>query len=204
MFTCVAAATAVRYSPYPQRRSQVNLSRSFAAPLPPPPKQTTIPPLKLVWLSSHRYTLPKFKAKADASWKALLACLSVPATKQLSPLDVEALFWRSSADRPVIVEYASDMPGSRFAPCAARPTQLPAANVGETAWNMRGVARSPASLPRFVREEVRVCPRQCISRGRGILRAPETAQSPSRKKFSRFAVEAARGYIRVPHLWIAT
>jgi hypothetical protein len=107
-----------------------------------------------VWLSSHRYTLPKFEAKAGASRKALLARLSVPATKQLSPLDVEALFWRSSADRPVVVEYASDMPGSGFAPCAARPTQLPAANVGETAWNMRGVARSPASLLRFLREEV--------------------------------------------------
>jgi hypothetical protein len=107
-----------------------------------------------VWLSSHRYTLPKFEAKAGASRKALLARLNVPASRQLSPLDVEALFWRSSADRPVVVEYASDMPGSGFAPCDARSTQLPAANVGESAWNMRGVARGPASLLRFVREEV--------------------------------------------------
>ncbi|AQK98874.1 Lysine-specific demethylase REF6 [Zea mays] len=154
--------------PPPKRTTLGNLSRSFAALHPDDPTPTfptrhqqlgicprrPRPALKPVWLSPHRYTLPKFEAKAGASRKALLARLNVPASKQLSPLDVEALFWRSSADRPVVVEYASDMPGSGFAPCAARLTQLPPANVGETAWNMRRVARSPASLLRFVREEV--------------------------------------------------
>jgi hypothetical protein len=154
--------------PPPKRTTLGNLSRSFAALHPDDPTPTfptrhqqlglcprrPRPALKHVWLSSHRYTLPKFEAKAGASRKALLARLNVPASRQLSPLDVEALFWRSSADRPVVVEYASDMPGSGFAPCDARSTQLPAANVGESAWNMRGVARGPASLLRFVREEV--------------------------------------------------
>lgn len=99
---------------------------------------------------------PKFEAKVGASRKALLARLNVPASKQLSSLDVEALFWRSSADYPVVVEYASDMPGSGFAPCAARLTHLPPTNVGETTWNMRGVARSLASLLRFVNARARV------------------------------------------------
>ncbi|KAJ1286714.1 hypothetical protein BS78_03G373100 [Paspalum vaginatum] len=154
--------------PPPKRTTLANLSRSFAALHPDDPTPTfptrhqqlglcprrPRPALMPVWLSSQCYTLPKFEARAGASRKALLARLNVPPSKQLSPLDVEALFWRSSADHPVAVEYASDMPGSGYAPCAARPTQLPAANVGETAWNMRGVARSPASLLRFMREEV--------------------------------------------------
>ncbi|CAO1942711.1 unnamed protein product [Urochloa humidicola] len=154
--------------PPPKRTTLGNLSRSFAALHPGDPSPTfptrhqelglcprrPRPALKPVWHSSRSYTLPQFEAEAGASRKALLARLNVPASKQLSPLDVEALFWRSAADRPVAVEYASDMPGSGFAPCAARPTQLPAANVGETAWNMRGVARSPTSLLRFLRDEV--------------------------------------------------
>ncbi|CAL4946041.1 unnamed protein product [Urochloa decumbens] len=154
--------------PPPKRTTLGNLSRSFAALHPGDPSPTfptrhqelglcprrPRPALKPVWHSSHRYTLPQFEAEAGTSRKALLARLNVPVNKQLSPLDVEALFWRSAADRPVAVEYASDMPGSGFAPCGARPTHLPAANVGETAWNMRGVARSPASLLRFLREEV--------------------------------------------------
>ncbi|TKW18356.1 hypothetical protein SEVIR_5G426200v4 [Setaria viridis] len=154
--------------PPPKRTTLGNLSRSFAALHPGDPSPTfptrhqelglcprrPRPALKPVWHSPRRYTLPQFEAEAGASRKALLARLDVPPSRHLSPLDVEALFWRSSADRPVAVEYASDMPGSGFAPCDARPTQLPAANVGETAWNMRGVARSPASLLRFLREEV--------------------------------------------------
>ncbi|KAG2593686.1 hypothetical protein PVAP13_5NG012569 [Panicum virgatum] len=154
--------------PPPKRTTLGNLSRSFAALHPGDPSPTfptrhqelglcprrPRPALKPVWHSSRRYTLPQFEAAAGVSRKALLARLGVAASRQLSPLDVEALFWRSTADRPVTVEYASDMPGSGFAPCDARPTQLPAAHVGETAWNMRGVARSPASLLRFLREEV--------------------------------------------------
>ncbi|XP_062207813.1 lysine-specific demethylase JMJ705-like [Phragmites australis] len=153
------------HPPPPKRTTLANLSRSFAA-LHPDDASPTFPTrhqqlglcprrprpaLKPVWLSTHRYTLPQFEAKAAASRKALLARLNVPASKQLSPLDVEALFWRSAADRPVAVEYASDMPGSGFAPCLAAAAQ---GNVGETAWNMRGVARSPGSLLRFMREEV--------------------------------------------------
>ncbi|OEL31047.1 Lysine-specific demethylase JMJ705 [Dichanthelium oligosanthes] len=154
--------------PPPKRTTLGNLSRSFAALHPGDPSPTfptrhqelglcprrPRPALKPVWHSSRRYTLPQFEAEAGASRKTLLARLSVPASRHLSPLDVEALFWRFSADRPVAVEYASDMPGSGFPPCDGRPTQLPAANVGETAWNMRGVARIPASLLRFLREEV--------------------------------------------------
>nr|CAB3475164.1 unnamed protein product [Digitaria exilis] len=155
--------------PPPKRTTLGNLSRSFAA-LHPEDLSPTFPTrhqqlglcprrprpaLKPVWHSSRRYTLPQFEAEAGAARKMLLARHGVPASRQLSTLDVEALFWRACADQPVVVEYASDMPGSGFAvPSGARPAQLPAANVGETAWNMRGVARSHASLLRFMPEDV--------------------------------------------------
>ncbi|KAF7039230.1 hypothetical protein CFC21_049273 [Triticum aestivum] len=119
------------------------------------------PALQTVWLSARRYTLPQFESRAAAARGPLLARLGVPASRhlqgdRLSPLDHEALFWRAaSADRPVTVDYASDMPGSGFPPCAARPVQsAQPAHVGETAWNMRAAARGPGSLLRFMRDEV--------------------------------------------------
>ncbi|KAL6616571.1 hypothetical protein ACP70R_038841 [Stipagrostis hirtigluma subsp. patula] len=156
------------HPPPPKRDTLANLTRSFAA-LHPGDASPTFPTrhqqlglcprrprpaLKPVWLSSHRYTLPQFEAKAAASRKALLSHLGVPASKHLSPLDLEALFWRAAADRPIAVEYASDMPGSGFAPCASAAAVAQATNVGDTAWNMRGVARSPGSLLQFMSEEV--------------------------------------------------
>ncbi|KAF7032181.1 hypothetical protein CFC21_043390 [Triticum aestivum] len=118
------------------------------------------PALQTVWLSARRYTLPQFESRAAAARAPLLARLGVPAAKhqgdRLPPLDHEALFWRAaSADRPITVDYASDMPGSGFPPCAARSAQgQQPAHVGETAWNMRTAARSPGSLLRFMRDEV--------------------------------------------------
>ncbi|KAG8078804.1 hypothetical protein GUJ93_ZPchr0007g5437 [Zizania palustris] len=154
------------YALQPKKITLSNLSRSFAAlhPDDPSPSFPTRhqqlglcprhprPALKPVWRSSHHYTLPQFESKAAASRKSLLARLNVPASKHLSPLDLEALFWRALADRPIAVEYASDMSGSGFSPCATQ--QPPAMHVGETAWNMRGVARSRGSLLQFMREDV--------------------------------------------------
>ncbi|GJM92142.1 hypothetical protein PR202_ga08576 [Eleusine coracana subsp. coracana] len=158
------------HPPPPKRTTLANLTRSFAALHPDDPSPTfpsrhqqlglcprrPRPAIKPVWQSSHRYTLPQFEAKAGATRKVLLSHLNVPASRQLSLLDVEALFWCAMADRPVTVEYASDMAGSGFGPCAARPRAPAAAHgsVGDTAWNMRGVARSPGSLLRFLREDV--------------------------------------------------
>ncbi|KAL6840363.1 hypothetical protein ACP4OV_030173 [Aristida adscensionis] len=154
--------------PPPKRATLAGLTRSFAALHPGDPSPTfptrhqqlglcprrPRPALKPVWRSHKRYTLPQFEARAAASRRALLAGLAVPASRQLSPLDHEALFWRAAADRPVSVEYASDMPGSGFGPPVPLPRHQPAADVGETPWNMRGVARSPGSLLQFMREEV--------------------------------------------------
>ncbi|KAL5227805.1 hypothetical protein ABZP36_016070 [Zizania latifolia] len=159
------------YAPPPKKATLSNLSRSFAALHPDdstpsfPSRHQQLglcprrsrPALKPVWRSSHHYTLPQFESKAAASRKSLLARLNVPASKHLSPLDLEALFWRASADRPIAVEYASDMSGSGFSPCATatqQPPASPAMHVGETAWNMRGVARSRGSLLQFMREDV--------------------------------------------------
>ena len=41
-------------------------------------------------------------------------------------------------------------------------------------------------------------------RGRGMSRTRETPQATQRKKFVRFAILAARVYIRVRHPWIAS
>ncbi|KAG0478364.1 hypothetical protein HPP92_013083 [Vanilla planifolia] len=76
----------------------------------------------------------------------------------LSPLELETLFWKACADKPFSIEYANDMPGSAFAPLAGamgkRWRDEEASNVGETAWNMRGVSRAKGSLLRFMKEEI--------------------------------------------------
>ncbi|KAF0916403.1 hypothetical protein E2562_007504 [Oryza meyeriana var. granulata] len=159
------------FPPPPKKATLSNLSRSFAALHPDDPSPSfpsrhqqlglcprrPRPAVKPVWRSSHRYTLPQFESKANAARKSLLARLNVPASKQLSPVDYEVLFWRTSADRPIVVEYASDISGSGFSPCVTQqqpPPARAAVHVGETAWNMRGVARSPGSLLQFMPEDV--------------------------------------------------
>ncbi|XP_020599580.1 lysine-specific demethylase JMJ705-like [Phalaenopsis equestris] len=77
----------------------------------------------------------------------------------LSALEVETLYWKACADKPFSVEYANDIPGSGFPPIGS-PTgkrwreEEAASNVGETAWNMRGVSRAKGSLLRFMKEEI--------------------------------------------------
>ena len=160
----------------PRKTTLANLARSFAALRPSssssdganpsfPVRHQYVglcprrprPAIQPVWLSARRYTLPQFESRAAAARRPLLARLGVPASKHhngLSPLDHEALFWRAAAaDRPVTVDYASDMPGSGFS-AAARAAQPHPAHVGDTAWNMRAAARSPGSLLRFVRDDV--------------------------------------------------
>ncbi|KAG0465605.1 hypothetical protein HPP92_019769 [Vanilla planifolia] len=71
------------------------------------------------------------------------------------PLALESLFWKAAADKPFSVEYANDIPGSGFIPLREEDAVTESAeNVGETAWNMRGVARGKGSLLRFMREEI--------------------------------------------------
>lgn len=78
--------------------------------------------------------------------------------KSLSPLEVETLYWKANGDRPFSVEYANDMPGSAFPPMREKKTgevvSGGATNVGDTAWNMRGVARANGSLLRFMKEDI--------------------------------------------------
>ncbi|CAM0884225.1 unnamed protein product [Alopecurus aequalis] len=161
----------------PRKTTLANLSRSFAALRGPSSDTPTFPArhqyvgglcprrarpaIQPVWLSARRYILQQFESRAAAARRPLLARLGVPAAKRhhLSPLDHEALFWcAAAADRPVTVDYASDMPGSGFsnpspAARAASPQHQPA-HVGDSAWNMRVASRSPGSLLRFARDEV--------------------------------------------------
>ncbi|PKA61274.1 Lysine-specific demethylase REF6 [Apostasia shenzhenica] len=111
------------------------------------------PVQKPVWQSGNRYTLSQFEAKARGFERAHLrkSCRKI-SSSSLSPLKVESLFWEAAADKPFSVEYANDMPGSGFD--QLRNEESAAANVGETGWNMRGVARAKGSLLRFMKEEI--------------------------------------------------
>ncbi|KAJ0248444.1 Lysine-specific demethylase REF6 [Hirschfeldia incana] len=110
-----------------------------------------------VWQSGERYTFDEFEFKAKSFEKSYLKRCGKKSS--LSPLEVETLYWRASVDKPFSVEYANDMPGSAFVPlslAAARRRECggDGGSVGETAWNMRAMARAEGSLLRFMKEEI--------------------------------------------------
>ncbi|XP_006651047.3 lysine-specific demethylase SE14 [Oryza brachyantha] len=120
--------------------------------------------LKQVWQSGERYTLDQFEAKSRAFSKTHLSGLNEP-----SALTVESLFWKASADRPIYIEYANDVPGSGF----AAPVQLQRKKkrkresapmdeweksagwrLSNSPWNLQAIARAPGSLTRFMPDDV--------------------------------------------------
>ncbi|GMP34016.1 hypothetical protein CsSME_00007074 [Camellia sinensis var. sinensis] len=154
----------------PKKTVIANLNRSLAArsTIPSPNSAPTFttrqqqigfcprkhrPVQKPVWQSGENYTLPQFEVKAKAFEKGYLK--KTP-KKGLSGLEVETLYWKASGDKPFQVEYANDMPGSAFVPVSVRNGKETGegVNVGETAWNMRGVSRAKGSLLRFMKEEI--------------------------------------------------
>nr|GMD32108.1 probable lysine-specific demethylase ELF6 [Ipomoea batatas] len=64
---------------------------------------------KQVWQSGEVYTLDQFEAKSKAFARNQLGT-----AKDVSPLAVEAMFWKAVSQEPVCVEYANDVPGSGF------------------------------------------------------------------------------------------
>ncbi|CAL9188394.1 unnamed protein product [Musa hybrid cultivar] len=165
--------------PAPKKTAVTNLNRSFAArelgQRPPAfaTRQQQIgfcprrprPVQKSVWQSGEHYTLAQFEAKARQFERSHLrhaaaggSARKAAASAALSPIEIETLFWRASADKPFSVEYANDMPGSGFAPLPSDGRHCwrdkAPANVGESAWNMRGVSRAKGSLLQFMKEEI--------------------------------------------------
>ncbi|XP_062216779.1 probable lysine-specific demethylase SE14 [Phragmites australis] len=125
-----------------------------------PPAQV----LKQVWQSGERYTLEQFEAKSRAFSKTHLAGLREP-----TPMEVESLFWKASANRPIYIEYANDVPGSGFAAPAQswrdkkRKREGALVDDGEkgsgwrlsgSPWNLQAIARAPGSLTRFMPDDV--------------------------------------------------
>ncbi|KAG8073479.1 hypothetical protein GUJ93_ZPchr0006g41415 [Zizania palustris] len=126
-----------------------------------PPPQV----LKQVWQSGERYTLEQFEAKSRAFSKTHLSGIH-----ERTPLAVESLFWKASADHPIYVEYANDVPGSGF----AVPTQLQRQKrkregvrvpvdewencagwrLSNSPWNLQTISRAPGSLTRFMPDDV--------------------------------------------------
>ncbi|XP_074274826.1 lysine-specific demethylase ELF6 isoform X2 [Silene latifolia] len=64
---------------------------------------------KQVWQSGEVYTLDQFEAKAKGFSRSVLGTV-----KEVSPIEVEALFWKAALEKPIYVEYANDVPGSGF------------------------------------------------------------------------------------------
>ncbi|KAJ0243942.1 lysine-specific demethylase ELF6 [Hirschfeldia incana] len=65
--------------------------------------------VKQVWQSGGVYTLEQFESKSKAFYKSQLGTV-----KEVSPVVVEALFWKAAEERPMYIEYANDVPGSAF------------------------------------------------------------------------------------------
>ncbi|KAL6576359.1 hypothetical protein OROHE_000140 [Orobanche hederae] len=110
------------------------------------------PVQKPVWQSGEKYTLAEFEAKAKNFEKSYLKKYT---KKGLNALETETLYWNAMVDKPFLVEYANDMPGSAFvAQKSARKKNESNMTVGETEWNMRRVSRENLSLLRFMKEEI--------------------------------------------------
>ncbi|ESQ45714.1 hypothetical protein EUTSA_v10010066mg [Eutrema salsugineum] len=110
-----------------------------------------------VWQSGEHYSFGEFEFKAKNFEKNYLR--KCGKRSQLSALEIETLYWRATVDKPFSVEYANDMPGSAFIPlslAAARRRESggDGGTVGETAWNMRAMARAEGSLLKFMKEEI--------------------------------------------------
>ncbi|CAA7056466.1 unnamed protein product [Microthlaspi erraticum] len=110
-----------------------------------------------VWQSGEHYSFGEFEFKAKNFEKSYLR--KCGKKSQLSALEIETLYWRATVDKPFSVEYANDMPGSAFIPlslAAARRRESggDGGTVGETAWNMRAMARAEGSLLKFMKEDI--------------------------------------------------
>ncbi|PSS33399.1 Lysine-specific demethylase, partial [Actinidia chinensis var. chinensis] len=77
-------------------------TKKVAHPQPPPVR-------KLVWQSGEIYTLEQFESKSKSFAKNQLGSV-----KDVSPLAIEALFWKAASEKPIHIEYANDVPGSGF------------------------------------------------------------------------------------------
>ncbi|CAA7033953.1 unnamed protein product [Microthlaspi erraticum] len=65
--------------------------------------------VKQVWQSGGVYTLDQFEANSKTFYKSQLGTV-----KEVSPVVVEALFWKAASEKPMYIEYANDVPGSAF------------------------------------------------------------------------------------------
>lgn len=113
------------------------------------------PVQKPVWQSGEYYTFQQFETKAKNFEKSYLKKCYNKKSGPVSALEIESLYWKATVDKPFSVEYANDMPGSAFVQVRRNRNMVgEAANVGETAWNMRGVSRAKGSLLKFMKEEI--------------------------------------------------
>ncbi|XP_024972976.1 lysine-specific demethylase REF6-like [Cynara cardunculus var. scolymus] len=125
------------------------------------PRRHRRPVHKSVWQSGETYTLPQFEAKAKNFEKNYMKKGS-NSKKGFTALEMETLYWKAQMDKPFLIEYANDIPGSAFhqtgGGCGGKKQGIKeigdGLTVGETGWNMREVSRAKGSLLKFVKEEI--------------------------------------------------
>ncbi|CAL0316108.1 unnamed protein product [Lupinus luteus] len=64
---------------------------------------------KQVWQSGEVYTLEQFESKSKTFARSVLGTV-----KDVSPLHIDAMFWKAASEKPMYIEYANDVPGSAF------------------------------------------------------------------------------------------
>lgn len=105
--------------------------------------------------SGQSCTLSEFEAKAKAFEENHFKNSSI-IKGVLSPLELETLYWDAQADKAIEVEYGNDMPGSAFVELDKRRGREGLSenlNVGDSDWNLRGVARAKRCPLRFVKDD---------------------------------------------------
>ncbi|XP_071729359.1 lysine-specific demethylase REF6-like [Rutidosis leptorrhynchoides] len=106
-----------------------------------------------VWQSFKTYTLNQFERKAKKFENDIYGSSS---NTDLSKLKVETMYWKAQDEKPIYVEYANDIPGSAFNEIMEQGSIgiNSVKNLGESAWNLRNVARAKGSLLKFVKNEI--------------------------------------------------
>ncbi|XP_076933077.1 lysine-specific demethylase REF6-like [Bidens hawaiensis] len=135
---CLSSQTPDSSPTFTTRKQQIGFS----------PRKNQRPAQRSVWESGVTYTLSQFKQKAKQFKQKRLN-----SNKELTPLEIETMYWKAQAGRPFSVEYANDMPGSAFDEAGAGQ-KLDYMTVEVTQWNMRRAARANGSLLKFLKEEI--------------------------------------------------
>ncbi|KAL5569355.1 hypothetical protein UlMin_025930 [Ulmus minor] len=146
---------------------------------------------KQVWQSGAIYTIEQFESKSKVFARNLLGVV-----KELSPLVIEAMFWKTASEKPIYIEYANDVPGSAFGEPEGqfrfhrrrrrrnfyrRSGESSQCKENETSTNSLEISHTNDSRDAFPKNDPSTCLESKVSTTPATLSSDETSQS-SRKK----------------------